>query len=176
MTFGNNFSLEEPCEALPEAPFPLLWGALSPLFTVAGHCREISVCEVIVKVFLSFLSRAPAVPHRPQIWGAVTWELGLECPTEPQGRTMQKDKRENPMRTALGSQGPAQCRVCTVAGVKWYLGFISILVWRLHFCELQEDSLWGAAAPLRGRALWGTCAAELPFCFLRKQNLWILLN
>lgn len=111
MTFGNNFSLEEPCEAVPEAPFPLLWGALSPLFTVAGHCREISVCEVIVKVFLSFLSRAPAVPHRPQIWGAVTWELGLECPTEPQGRTMQKEKRENPMRTALGSQGPAQCRV-----------------------------------------------------------------
>lgn len=41
----------------------------------------------------------------------MTWELGLECPTEPQGRNMQKDKRENPMRTALGSQDPAQCRV-----------------------------------------------------------------
>lgn len=124
---------------------------------------------------VEFSEQGPAVPHRPQIWGAVTWELGLESPTEPQGRTMQKDKRENPMRPALGSQGSMSC-LCTVAGVKWYLGFVSILVWRLHFCQLQEDSIWGAAAPLRGRALWGTSAAELPLCSLRKQNLWILLN
>lgn len=65
MAFRNNFSLEEPCEVVPEAPFSLLWGVLSPLFTAADHCRVISVCEVIGKVLLSFLSRALTVPHRP---------------------------------------------------------------------------------------------------------------
>lgn len=58
MAFGNSFCLEEPCEAVPEVPFPFLWGALSLLFTVADHCRVISVCEVIVKMLLSFLNRA----------------------------------------------------------------------------------------------------------------------
>lgn len=117
MAFRNNVSLEEPCEAVPDVPFPLLWGALSPLFTAADDCRVISVFEVTVKVFFSFLSRALAVPHRPQFWGPVTWELGLECPTEPQGRTKQKEKRENPIRTALGSQGPAQCHVSALLQV-----------------------------------------------------------
>lgn len=93
------------------------------------------------------------------------------------GKNYAKRQERKPHENSSGLTRPCSMLcLCTVAGIKWYLGFISILVWRLHFCELQEDSLWGAAAPLRGRALWGTCAAELPFCFLRKQNLWILLN
>lgn len=70
-----------------------------------------------MKVLLSVLSRALTVPHRPQIRGAVIWELGVECPTEPQERPMQKGKRENPMRTALGSQGPVQCHISALLQV-----------------------------------------------------------
>lgn len=106
-------------------------------------------------------------------------DLGIRCGMSyrTSGKTYAKRQERKPHENSSGLTRPcSMSHLCSVAGVKWYLGFISILVWRFHFCQLQEDSIWGAAAPLWGRALWGTCAAELPFCSLWKQNLWILLN
>lgn len=40
-------------------------------------------------------------------------------------------------------------------GIEWHLGFIPLLVRRLHFCQLQENPLWGAAPPLWGWKIWG---------------------
>lgn len=64
--------------------------------------------------------------------------------------------------------------LCTLAGVKWYMGFISILVWRLHFCQLQEDSLWGAVAPLWRWTVWGTSDYWALFCLSPPQDAKLL--
>lgn len=48
-----------------------------------------------------------------------------------------------------------QCLFLLCSGLKWHLGLLPLLVWGLHVCQLQEDSVWRAYLQMWRWTLWG---------------------